>query len=88
MKRLVVLLALLALAGCGEPDAETAQERMTRLNAGEEVLLVATAPDGTRLWRVYDRDYGVTVYFSSGGTQYRVSHGKSSSDERVQSVAP
>jgi hypothetical protein len=57
-------IALLALAACDPPrSAEPAAEQ--KLVAGD-VALIATAPDGTKLWAV--RSYGRYVYFSSTGT--------------------
>lgn len=64
--KMIVLLGALLLAGCdrgtssGEPDADA------RLSEGA-VALIATAPDGTKLWGV--RSGVRVVYFATGSTQ-------------------
>lgn len=67
MRVVTLALAAAALAACAQPLPEGVDaERQASLKQGQ-VALVATAPDGTKLWAVKaGRRY---VYFSSAGTQ-------------------
>lgn len=72
MGKILALAAILLLTACSPPKgAEPGAD--AKLDDGA-VALMATAPDGTKLWAT--RSYGRTVYFSSSGTQHEVSCGK------------
>lgn len=58
-KLLLIAVAALTLSACD--DDTPASQR--------QVSLVATAPDGTKLWSVWAG--GRYVYFASSGTQWR-----------------
>lgn len=59
------------LAACKAAPIETASAGAD----GRTVELIATAPDGTKLWRFEDGSKR-TVYFASSGTQHDESCGK------------
>jgi hypothetical protein len=65
MKRIALVAALL-LVGC---DVEAIREE-NRKEYSETPILVSTAPDGTKLWRVYDRTTHDKVYFSTSGASW------------------
>jgi hypothetical protein len=65
MKR-IAFAAVLLLVGC---DVEAMRES-NRQEYSETPLLVSTAPDGTKLWRVYDRITHQQVYFSTAGASW------------------
>lgn len=69
------MFAFLGLYGCGSAENTKQDETRNRFYSAQEVQLVTTSPDGTKLWRVYDPITNRTVFFSSGGTQ--TSEGKS-----------
>lgn len=70
------LSALIACAGCGDqrpPASQTAEPgAVEKANRGE-VALIATAPDGTRLWGVAIAG-GRWVYFSGSGASWTTTH--------------
>jgi hypothetical protein len=66
MMKNIALLAALTLAACQQsPPRTTPAEQHVRLDSGQ-VAIVATAPDGTKLWAV--RAGRRIVYFASSGT--------------------
>lgn len=68
----IALIACLALAACDPP--QTAEPgAATKVQSGA-VTLMATAPDGTKLWAVHS--FGTTIYFAASGTQHTESCGK------------
>lgn len=62
----IALFAVLLLAGC---DVEAIREE-NRKEYSETPILVSTASDGTKLWRVYDRTAHQQVYFSTAGASW------------------
>ena len=89
--KLFVFSACLFLAGCGcsnldvsckkrQLERDKEYEKETKLYndyyAGK-VILLTTAPDGTKLYKVFDAKTGRPVYFSTRSTQYNESCGKS-----------
>jgi len=68
MKIVICAIALLGLAACNKPEANIPTGR---------VVLVTTAPDGTKLWGVKTNNR--VVYFASSGTNSTESCGKSCS---------
>jgi hypothetical protein len=79
MKIVAILLLSASLAGCCDAacrvQAHKDSEDSDRFYAGE-VQKVRTAPDGTVLWRAWDRLQERTVYFSTHGTSYQEGCGK------------
>lgn len=82
--KLISALLCGLLLSCSEPTemqkkaqqaAEQAAEQVAEAakQAAQPVTKIATAPDGTVLWKVRDTTTGGTsyVYFSSGGTTVR-----------------
>lgn len=65
MKRILVCALLVAVVACQKPPATVTPAQEAVLNRGG-VALVATAPDGTKLWAVQANRI---IYFSSAGTQ-------------------
>ena len=81
MRTTLILAVAFCLAGCSV-EFEAKQQRLN----SDVPVLVATAPDGTRLWRVRDHENQETVYFSSTGTERHatISHGKITEHKRLQ----
>lgn len=74
MRQLTILLALLLLAAC---DMPTPQERQETLRKGaNEVppLFVGQTPDGTKVWKLWDKDGNRSVYVATpaGNVSWRV----------------
>lgn len=67
MKYLLIPMLLLVAACSGNVAATAEEGAEDKLKAGQ-VALIATAPDGTKLWGVYSA--GRMVYFSNSGTSY------------------
>ena len=79
MRKILTIGCLFLLAACdppksAEPEAKAKSER-------GEVALMATAPDGTKLWAVMSM--GRTIYFASTGTSASESCGKACTYERT-----
>lgn len=78
----LALLTGLSLTGCGQPCADNDTACWKQLEAQSKEACkpykIAVSPDGVILWKVDSRCDEVysSVYFSSRGTQYDVSHGK------------
>lgn len=78
MNKITKTLSYAAVCALGLTLMACESQPLATSSAGEDgrtVALVATAPDGTKLWRFKD-GYGWTVYFASSGTQRQVSCGK------------
>jgi hypothetical protein len=73
MKSRLALALVLALASCDVPNSAE-PNAYKKIDKGE-VALIATAPDGTKLWGVSAGGY--YVYFSSAGTDWSYTCGKS-----------
>jgi hypothetical protein len=79
MKRILIAASLLFLAACDPPQsAEPGASQKVETGA---VTLMATAPDGTKLWAVHSM--GRTIYFASTGTSASESCGKGCINERT-----
>lgn len=77
--RRIALLVCLILAACDAPQsAEPDAAKKVKTGA---VTLMATAPDGTKLWAVYSM--GRTIYFASTGTSASEQCGKNCRYERI-----
>lgn len=75
--KLTCVLLCNLLLSCDEASEDQKKAAELAKQAEQPVLKIATAPDGTVLWKVRDTTTGGTsyVYFSSGGTT--VKEGKS-----------
>ncbi|MDU7524479.1 MAG: hypothetical protein E7K72_24440 [Roseomonas mucosa] len=71
-----------ALSGCDMPRPDKPSAVPVEEPAGPDLVrLVATAPDGTRLWVIWHR--GQRVYFASSGTETTRNEGKRIVEEVV-----
>lgn len=75
---IVALTSLIALAACDPPNS--AEPGAAKKVTSGAVTLMATAPDGTKLWGVWSM--GRTVYFASTGTSTEEVCGKGCVEER------
>jgi hypothetical protein len=88
LSRTALALATLALTAC-QVTAPTPADNPDTPPDDRPVRLVATAPDGTQLWHVYDWDNHENVYFASTGAQWEVRCGKHCRrDVRVPTADP
>lgn len=77
--KILILLGVLFITACSpEPDSLKDQLACTP-------VYITTSPDGVNLWYIsaWCSKVSNTVYFSSSGTQYKVSSGKTSRTEIV-----
>lgn len=78
MKWFVFLFLL--LSACSQ-DPEAALKRAEFYQGKPQKL--AETPDGTILWKVWDKEKSQTVYFSTSGTQWDERVGKTTREHRV-----
>lgn len=80
MKRFVAV-ALLALAACdgSPPQTGRAPDDPQVVEQGQYVVLIAVAPDGTKLWRYNGPGTSRYVFFSAAGTSTTERCGKNCS---------
>lgn len=79
LRFLMLGAAVIFLNGCDEEGyrrARLEEQRQKAEQTRHNVLLVAEAPDGTKLWCKHDGQGSCDVYFSSSGAQYEERHGK------------
>jgi hypothetical protein len=69
MKMMLLTIFLCLSAGCKDLEKHKAYNH--KLQSGLP-LLVATAPDGTKLWKVIDTAEGKLLYFSSKQSQWEI----------------
>jgi hypothetical protein len=70
------IVLLLVMGGCGNPDSSIPPKP-------KPVVRIATAPDGTVLWRAWDDQRFQWIYFPSSGAQFSVSSGNVRRDVAV-----
>jgi hypothetical protein len=83
MKRILLAASLLFLTACDPP--QSAEPGASQKVVTGAVTLMATAPDGTKLWAV--RSMGRTIYFASTGTSASETCGKNCTYERTTPTA-
>ena len=79
-----MLVALLCCTGCDMEALRKEAATEARYKNGE-VQIVATAPDGTVLYRAWDNLKDQDVYFSRAGAQWRTSTTDSEGSTRYKS---